>query len=96
MQQEGIKSIYLPFNIGRLLEHMSLKQRRETVHGRIEDQYLKYDQTVNMIKNFVKLFIIDKGAVDTISQDEWSKKIKTAIYKRELNERRSNGEKINV
>jgi hypothetical protein len=66
------------------------------VHGRIEDQYLKYDQTVNMIKNFVKLFIIDKGAVDTISQDEWSKKIKTAIYKRELNERRSNGEKINV
>lgn len=66
------------------------------MHGRIEDQYLKYDQTVNMIKNFVKLFIIDKGAVDTISQDEWSKKIKTAIYKRELNERRSNGEKINV
>lgn len=66
------------------------------MHGRIEDQYLKYDQTVNMIKNFVKLFIIDKGAVDTISQDEWSKKIKTAIYKRELNERMQNGEKINV
>lgn len=75
---------------------MSLKQRRETVHGRIEGQYLQYDQTISMIKNFVKLFIIDQGAVDTLSEDEWSKKIKAAIYKRELDERMSKGEKISM
>ena len=28
---EGINCVYLPFNLSRLLEHMALKQRRETV-----------------------------------------------------------------
>ena len=28
LQGEGVKCIYLPFNLSRLLEHMSLKQRR--------------------------------------------------------------------
>lgn len=31
-----IDQIYLPFNLSRLLEHITLKQRRETVHSRIE------------------------------------------------------------
>lgn len=40
LQKEGIRSVYLPFNLSRLLEHMSLKARRETVHARIEGSRL--------------------------------------------------------
>lgn len=34
---------------------------------------------VDMVKNFVKLFMIDEGAVESITHDEWSKKIDRAI-----------------
>jgi len=39
---------------------------------------------MDSIKNFIKLFIIDTGAVETISKDEWSRKINLAIKKREI------------
>lgn len=56
---EGMNAVYLPFNLSRLLEHMSLKQRRETVHNRIDDDKFIYGKTIDTVKNFVKLFIID-------------------------------------
>lgn len=85
---EGVNAVYLPFNLSRLLEHMSLKQRRETVHSRIDDDGFVYGKTIDTVKNFVKLFIIDQGAIDTISKDEWSRKITTAIAKKELLEKK--------
>ena len=91
---EGINKVYLPFNLSRLLEHMSLKQRRETVHGRIDDDKFVYGKTIDTVKNFVKLFIIDQGAIDTISKDEWSRKITNAIAKQELLERKERGENV--
>jgi hypothetical protein len=54
-----MNAVYLPFNLSRLLEHMSLKQRRETVLGRIDDCKFTYGKTIDTVKNFVKLFIID-------------------------------------
>jgi len=78
---EGVNTIYLPFNLSRLLEHMSLKQRRETVIGRIENAHLQTDKTVDTIKNFIKLFIINQGSIDSISNDEWSRKINAAILR---------------
>ena len=59
-----------------------MKQRRETVHNRIQSEKFEYGKTVQTIKNFVKLFIIDQGAIDTISNDEWSRKIHAAIVRR--------------
>jgi hypothetical protein len=91
---EGVNTVYLPFNLSRLLEHMSLKQRRETVHNRIDDDKFIYGKTIDTVKNFVKLFIIDQGAIDTISKDEWSRKITTAIAKQELQEKKERGEKV--
>jgi hypothetical protein len=91
---EGVNKVYLPFNLSRLLEHMSLKQRRETVHNRIDDDKFIYGKTIDTVKNFVKLFIIDQGAIDTISKDEWSRKITAAISKQELLERQQRGEKV--
>ena len=44
---------------------------------------------VNMVKNFVKLFMIDEGAVETITNDEWSKKIDRAIQKKIREEMRN-------
>lgn len=73
---------------------MSLKQRRETVHGRIEDDGFTYGKTVATIKNFVKLFIIDQGAIDTISNDEWSRKIHAAMVRKDHQERVARGEKV--
>lgn len=94
LDEEGSKCIYLPFNISRLLEHMSLKQRRETVHGRIESDGFVYGKTVATIKNFVKLFIIDQGAIDTISNDEWSRKIHAAMVRKDHKERTARGERV--
>lgn len=59
LQDSNIKQIYLPFNLSRLLEHMTLKQRREAVHSRIDKQCFEYDKAVDTIRNFIKLFIID-------------------------------------
>lgn len=61
------------------MELVSVRSRREVIARRIENQLLKLDQTVNMVKNFVKLFIIDQGAVESVTNDEWSKKIQRAI-----------------
>ena len=58
-RKDNFKQMYVPFNMSKFLEHMSLKQRRETVVGRLEKQYLNYNETENMCKNFVKLFLID-------------------------------------
>jgi hypothetical protein len=41
------------------------------------------------------LFIIDKGAIDTISKDEWARKISFSIMKKEFEEKRARGEKMN-
>jgi hypothetical protein len=79
MKDEGKKGIYVPFNISKFLEHMSLKQRRNMVVGRLEKQYLDYDQTELMCKNFIKLFVIDQGAVESMVSDEWSKKVARGI-----------------
>lgn len=38
--------------------------------------------------NFVKLFIIDQGAIETLSRDEWSVKINAAKEKAECEERK--------
>jgi hypothetical protein len=59
LSSENIDSMYLPFNLSRLLEHMTLKQRRETVHSRIEANSMSFDKTVDTVRNFIKLFIID-------------------------------------
>ena len=53
------------------------------------------DNTLDTVKNFVKLFIIDKGAIDTISRDEWARKINFCVMKKELEEKKAHGEKIN-
>jgi len=56
----------------------------------------KFDKTIETIKNFVKLFIIDQGAIDTISKDEWSRKINIALQKQNILDRKAKGEKIKV
>jgi len=63
---------------------MTLKQRRETMRNRIDNNWLQFDSTVDNIKNFIKLFIIDKGAIDTVSKDEWARKINFALKKKEI------------
>ena len=56
----------------------------------------KFDKTIETIKNFVKLFIIDQGAIDTISKDEWSRKINIALQKQNIEARQAAGEKVKV
>lgn len=68
-----------------------MKQRRETVHARIETNRLKYDKTVETVMNFVKLFIIDQGAIETISRDEWSMKINAAKEKADFEDSKKAG-----
>jgi hypothetical protein len=60
---------------------MTLKARRETIHERINNDYMKHEKIIDTVKNFIKLFIIDNGAIDTISRDEWSRKINQAIIR---------------
>ena len=84
----------MPFNMSKFLEHMSLKQRRETVVGRLEKQYLNHSETENMCRNFVKLFLIDQGAIESMVTDEWSKKITRGIEQHEIEERKLKGENI--
>lgn len=63
---------------------MSLKLRREVIQKRILENGIKTDRILDTIKNFVKLFIMDQGALENISKDEWSRKINLAIKKREI------------
>ena len=51
---------------------------------------------VGTIKNFVKLFIINQGSIDTISNDEWSRKINAAVIRSLHQERIAKGEKIGI
>lgn len=78
-KEDKDEPMYLPFNLSRLLEHMTLKQRRETVHKRIDETKHVFDKTNECVRNFVKLFIIDRGAIDTMSKDETSRKIAIAL-----------------
>lgn len=65
--------------MSKFLEHMSLKQRRDVIVERLEKQYLNYNETENMCKNFIKLFVIDQGAVESMVTDEWTKKVSRGI-----------------
>lgn len=89
--KDGIGHIYLPFNLSRLLEHMSLIHRREAMLQRIDENWLNHDTILENIKNFIKLFIIDKGSIETISKDEWSKKINFAIKQQLIKEKEQKG-----
>jgi hypothetical protein len=71
---------------------MTLKQRRETMHSRIAHNH--YSCVEDTIHNFIKLFIIDQGAIDTLSKDEWSHKIANAIHWKKIRARILNGEKL--
>lgn len=66
---------------------MSLIHRREAMLQRIDENWLNHDTTLENIKNFIKLFIIDKGSIETISKDEWSKKINFAIKQQLIKEK---------
>lgn len=66
------------------------------MHDRIEANQLNFDKTVDTIRNFVKLFIIDQGAVDTLSKDEWSRKIANAIHWQNIKDRILKGEKVDI
>lgn len=92
LREEGIDTIYLPFNLSRLLEHMTLRHRRETVIDRIDANEHIFEKTTDTIKNFVKLFIIDQGAMDTISKDQWSRKIADSLRSRYLDEKAASGQ----
>jgi hypothetical protein len=81
LKEKGSQKIFLPFSLSRFLESVAVKSRRDTVAERIESQLMDYEKMVDMVKNFVKLFMIDEGAVESITNDEWSKKIDRAIQK---------------
>ena len=66
------------------------------MHRRIDDTKHVFDKTNECVRNFVKLFIIDRGAIDTMSKDETSRKIAIALQQKELEERRIGGEKISM
>lgn len=93
---KGVNNLYLPCNLSRLLEHMTVKQRRETLLKRIQDDYLNPDRTNETIKNFIKLFIINMCAVDSISNDEWSRKINKEMVRRKHKEAKEAGINIGV
>lgn len=88
---KDINNLYLPCNLSRLLEHMTVTQRRETLLQRIQDDYLDPDKITDTIKNFVKLFIINMGAIDSISNDEWSRKINKELIRQRHREAKENG-----
>lgn len=54
---------------------MTLKSRRETVHKRIDGIKLQEGKAYETVRNFIKLFLLDKGAIDTISRDETARKV---------------------
>jgi len=56
---------------------MALKNRREIITKRIEEAH--YTEAVDIAKNFIKLFIIDRAALDSISKDDCSKKVNESI-----------------
>lgn len=54
---------------------------------RLEGQHLRLDESLEMMQNFIKLFVIDEGAVMSASTCEWSKKIKWAMQKQDIKRR---------
>mmetsp|Transcript_18995 Transcript_18995/g.13790 ORF Transcript_18995/g.13790 Transcript_18995/m.13790 type:complete len:159 (-) Transcript_18995:760-1236(-) len=66
----GLNMGFMPFNLSRMLDHVSHMTKRDQLLAKIDhdkDDVQKMEQTV---KNFVKLFILDEGAKDSIVKEK--------------------------
>ena len=75
----GLYHTYLPFNLNRLLDHLSHMAKRESLIQQIDEKHL--DDANGNIKNFIKLFILDGSAKDSVVKEESAKLIEHVILK---------------
>lgn len=61
---------FLPFNLNRLLDHMSTQSKRDYLVDRIDKHKFDNSHTQNNIKNFIKLFILDESSKESCVKEE--------------------------
>jgi len=66
---------FLPYNMSRMLDHLSVMQKRELLVNKIESQKFDLAKTDQNIHSFIKLFILDESAKDSIVKEEQAAKI---------------------
>lgn len=79
MHRKSIEKSYIPFNLNRLLDHLSVAAKRENLVTKIEKNKFNHSSTQQNIKDFIKLFILDESSKESIIKEETAKRIETAI-----------------
>jgi hypothetical protein len=70
---------FLPFNLNRLLDHLSVMTKRDNLVSKIEKNKFNINETENNIKNFIKLFILDESAKESSIKEESAKIIESTL-----------------
>lgn len=61
---------FLPFNLNRLLDHLSTMTKRDNLVDRIDKHKLDHSHTEANIRNFIKLFILDESSKESCIKEE--------------------------
>ena len=69
---------FLPFNLNRLLDHLSTMTKRDYLMDRIDKHKYDIGETQNIIKTFIKLFILDESAMESCIKEEQAKIIEAS------------------
>ena len=80
----------MPFNLNRLLDHLSTQAKRENLVNKIEANKFDLSQTHDNIKSFLKLFILDESAKESCIKEEQAKIIESSIQAANEKERIAN------
>ena len=70
---------FLPFNLNRLLDHLSTMTKRDYLMDRIDKHKYDIGETQNIIKTFIKLFILDESAMESCIKEEQAKIIESSL-----------------
>ena len=70
---------FLPFNLNRLLDHLSTMTKRDYLMDRIDKHKYEIGETQNIIKTFIKLFILDESAMESCIKEEQAKIIESSL-----------------
>ena len=69
---------FLPFNINRLLDHMSNKAKRVNLIEKIEENKFNLESTNENILAFVKLFILDEGSKESLIKESTQRLVESS------------------
>lgn len=70
---------FLPFNLNRLLDHLSTQSKRDYLMEKIDQHKFDSSHTQVNIKNFIKLFILDESSKESCVKEEQARIVESSL-----------------